>query len=115
MNRRADRIDKTLIAIVGCKVNCHFGLRRHGAGNFNIEHYFPIIRIRRRRLVAGMVDRNRNNVRRLNSNLLKEDFQIAGAKTAAQFDDRDGLSATVEGLAIERGGKVIAFRKLSGR
>ena len=79
----ADRVDKALVAIIWSEVDGEVGFGRNRAGDFDVQHHFPIGGVRRGRSVARMVHRHGSDVRRGNLNLLEENLEVAGAKTSS--------------------------------
>jgi len=100
-----ERVDEAFVAPVRREIHRKVGARRHRACHFDVEHHLTVGRVRRRRIVAGMVDGDRGDVGHLRLDLLEKSLQVTVAVAAAELDDRDGLSGAVElvGKFIARG------------
>jgi hypothetical protein len=89
-------------------------LRRDRARDFDVEHDFAIVRIRGGRFVPGAIDRDCRHVGRCNADFVEEDLEIAGAKSASQFDDGNRLTGSIESLAAKCRWEVVALGEFRG-
>src|SRR5438045_147299 len=62
-----------------------------------------------------MVDRDRRHLGHRFTDLLEEDFEIAGPRASTELDDGDGLAGSIQRLASERPREIVTGRELGCR
>ena len=101
-----DRIDEPLI---GIRREVHGDPRRgrNAADDLDIEHDLTVRAIRAGWPITSVVDRNGDDLRRRNVQLLKIGAQVGGTEATAKLDDSHALALTVHFC-----GKVVQLRNL---
>ena len=91
MDGSGDRVDEALIG-VGGEIDRDLDAWRDGADHLDVEHDLGVSAIRSGRLIAPVIDRDGDDRRHLQAELLEVGLQVGGAEATPELNDAHALT-----------------------